>query len=374
MSEMDEKYMLAALRLAGRGVGRVEPNPAVGCAIVKGARVIGWGYHKKFGGPHAEISAIEDCKKLGVSPEGAVMYVTLEPCCHQGKTGPCTEAIKQAKIAKVVAAMEDPSGHAKGKGFEQLRAAGIEVEVGVCREQARLLNGPFIKFAERGKSWVVLKWAQSLDGKMAWTAEGGGRRWISNELSRRDVQKLRRRVQGILVGIETVLADDPLLTVRLGRGKKPLRIVLDSQLRMPIGCKLMATAKRTPVMVVTTHQGFEANRALAEKIKKKGARILLVPAEDGRCDIGFLLDELAEQGVSQLLVEGGPRVLSSFLKRGLADEVWVYIAAKILGGQGSVNVSGPMAELAEGVDLRDVDIKRFGDDVRIRGLLKETGT
>jgi diaminohydroxyphosphoribosylaminopyrimidine deaminase/5-amino-6-(5-phosphoribosylamino)uracil reductase len=369
MSESDEKFMLSALALAAKGIGCVEPNPAVGCVIVKDGNVIGRGWHKKFGGPHAEINALADCEKNGENPRGAVMYVTLEPCCHQGKTGPCTEAIKQAGIARVVAAMIDPSVHAGGKGLEQLRQAGIEVEVGLCEEKAKLLNAPFIKFASTGKCWVVLKWAQTLDGKMAWADETDGKRWISNELSRKDAQKLRRRVGAILVGIETVLADDCLLTVR-PPGKKPLRIVLDSRLRIPLDCKLMATAKETPVMVVTTHETLEANPAIAENIKQKGAEILAVPAENGRCDIAFLLDELVKRGIAQLLVEGGAKVLSSFLEQGVADEICVYIAPLILGKRGRVSISDETLQAGEGINLRCVDMKRFGEDVRIRGIVQ----
>jgi diaminohydroxyphosphoribosylaminopyrimidine deaminase/5-amino-6-(5-phosphoribosylamino)uracil reductase len=210
MTSQDDKYMQVALKLAQRGVGSVEPNPAVGCVIVKAGRVVGRGWHRKFGAAHAEINALEDCRRLGVSPRGATMYVTLEPCCHYAKTPPCTDAIIDASLTKVVVAAIDPSEHANGKGIEQLRSEGIEVRTGVCETQARLLNAPFIKFAATGRCWVILKWAQSIDGKMALADQNNGRRWISGEQSRKDVHKLRRRVQAILVGINTVLADNPL--------------------------------------------------------------------------------------------------------------------------------------------------------------------
>lgn len=384
MSGADEKYMRSALKLAQRGVGAVEPNPAVGCLIVKAGQVVGRGWHRKFGGPHAEINAIEDCKTLGVSPAGATMYVTLEPCCHYGKTGPCTDAIVGAKLAKVVVATLDPSKHAGGQGIEQLRNAGIGVQVGVCETEAKLLNAPFIKFVATGRCWVVLKWAQSIDGKLAYHGQDGRgvegmavTRRISNEESRKDVHKLRRRAGAILVGIGTVLADDPLLTARpspapprggASKGKKPVRIVLDSHLRIPSGCKLLATAKEAPVLILTSERAIQANPQAAEEIAQKGAELLGYPGTQGRSNLHFLLDELSKRGIAQLLVEGGPAVITSFLKERLADEIVVYISPKILGLQGSVNISEPMAELAGAVGLHCVDIKNFGGDVRISGL------
>jgi len=364
----DEKLMWMALRLARRGIGSVEPNPAVGAVIVKANQVIGKGRHKKFGGPHAEINALEDCKTLGVNPRGAAMYVTLEPCSVQGKTGPCTQAIIEAGVAKVFVATIDPSEHAGGKGIEQLRDAGIEVQTGICETQARLLNAPFIKFAATGKCWVTLKWAQSIDGKVAWAQKSDERQWISGEQSRKDVHKLRRRAQAILVGVNTVSADDPLLTPRPSKGKKLIRIVLDNNLRIPLDCKLIKTARKSPVLIYTREDTVQANPKIAAKITQKGADVLIWPDTQGRSNLYFLLDELSKRGIAQLLVEGGPRVLTSFLKEGLADEIVVYIAPKILGAQGNVDITGPMAELTQAVGLHHVDIKRLGDDVRLRGL------
>ena len=364
----DEKMMRSALTLARRGIGLVEPNPAVGAVIVKANQVIGKGWHKKFGGPHAEINALEDCKTLGVDPRGAVMYVTLEPCSHEGKTGPCTQAIIEAGLAKVFVAIIDPSEHAKGKGIEQLRNAGIEVQTGICENEARILNAPFIKFAATGKCWVTLKWAQSIDGKVAWVHKSDERQWISAEQSRKDVHKLRRRAGGILVGVNTVIADDPLLTARPSKGKKLTRIVLDNNLRIPLDCKLIKTAKKSPVLICTREDTIRAIPEIAEKITNKGAEVLAYPDTQGRSNLQFLLDELSNRGVAHLLVEGGPSVLTSFLKEQLADEIVVYIAPKILGAQGSVDITSPMAELKQAVGLHYVDIERFGDDVRLTGL------
>jgi len=364
-----QRYMRMALRLARRGIGSVEPNPAVGAVIVKANQIIGRGWHKRFGGPHAEINALEDCKTLGVDPRGAVMYVTLEPCSHEGKTGPCTRAIIEAGVAKIFVAMIDPSEHAKGKGIEQLRDAGIEVQTGICKIEARLLNAPFIKFAATGRCWVTLKWAQSIDGKVA-TAEPqpSGSGWISGEESRKDVHKLRRRAGGILVGVNTVIADNPLLTARPSKGKKLTRIVLDNNLRLPPDCKLIKTAKKSHVLIYTNENTVRTKPEIAEKITKKGAELLAYQDMEGRSNLYFLLDELSKRGIGHLLVEGGPRVLTSFLKEQLADEVVVYIAPKILGAQGSVDITGPMAELTQAIGLHYVDIERFGDDVRLTGL------
>jgi diaminohydroxyphosphoribosylaminopyrimidine deaminase/5-amino-6-(5-phosphoribosylamino)uracil reductase len=371
----EQKYMQVALKLARQGISVVEPNPAVGAVIVKNSQIIGRGWHKKFGGPHAEINALEDCRKKGASPQGATMYVTLEPCCHYGKTPPCTDAIIAAGLSKVVVATIDPSEHANGKGAEKLRDVGIEVEVGVCEKEARLLNAPFFKFATTGKCWVTLKWAQTIDGKLVYTETSHESqvtsreiRWISNEQSRKDAHKLRRRVGGVLVGINTIIVDDPLLTPRPARGKKPIRIVLDSTLRIPLDCRLLATAKKTPVLIVTGEGAVQANPEVADKITKKGAEIVAVPVLQGRCDIKYLLDELSRRGIQQLLVEGGATVLTTLLKEQLADEIIVYIAPKILGSQGDADIAAPMAELTKVVGLNYVDIKRFGDNIRLTGL------
>jgi diaminohydroxyphosphoribosylaminopyrimidine deaminase/5-amino-6-(5-phosphoribosylamino)uracil reductase len=370
---MNEKYMQMALKLARRGIGSVEPNPAVGALIVKDNQVIGKGWHKKFGGPHAEINALQDCRRSGFEPSGASMYVTLEPCSHYGKTGPCTNAIISAGLTKVFVAMIDPSGHAGGKGIEQLREAGIEVQTGICEAEARLLNAPFIKYASTGKCWVTLKWAQSIDGKLATTELRASENiWISGEQSRKDVHKLRWRTGGILVGVNTVIADDPLLTPRPARGKKVLRIVLDNQLRIPLNCKLIKTARKHPLIVYTREGTVLASPEIAEKITKKGAEVLIYPCTEGLFNLSFLLDELSKRGIAHLLAEGGPKVLTSFLKEGLADEVVIYIAPRILGAQGSADITGPMAKLTQAIGLHHVDIKRFGDDVRLSGLTAKT--
>jgi diaminohydroxyphosphoribosylaminopyrimidine deaminase/5-amino-6-(5-phosphoribosylamino)uracil reductase len=361
----DEKYMQIALRLARRGLGNVEPNPAVGAVIVKNSRIIGRGWHKKFGGTHAEINALENCRKQGGNPKGATMFVTLEPCCHFGKTGPCTDALIAAKLKRVVVATIDPSKHANGKGVRQLRKAGIKVDIGECEAEARVLNAPFLKFASTRKPWVTLKWAQSIDGKLAWTDASGKRKWISGEESRKDAHKLRRRVGAILVGINTVLKDDPLLTPRPGRDKKPLRIVLDNRLRILLDCRLLATAIDTPVLIVTKDKTLKVKAKKAGQIIGRGAEILGCPASHS--NLQFLLTQLGKRGVRHLLVEGGPTVIGSFLKAKLADEIVIYSAPEILADNGAADIKMGLYDM----QLRCVNIKRINGDIKINGLTKK---
>ena len=352
--------MQLALQLARRGLGSVEPNPAVGAVIVKNGRIIGRGWHKKFGGPHAEINALENCRKQGGNPKGATMYVTLEPCCHFGKTGPCTDAVIAAKLKRIFVATTDPSKHANGKGIRQLRKAGIKVDVGLCQGQARLLNAPFMKFASSGKPWITLKWAQSADGFLARNDE---KRWITNSKSRKDAHELRRRVGAILVGINTVLKDDPLLTPRPGRGKKPIRIVLDNRLRIPLDCKLLVAAKDVPVLIVTYDKTLRTKAQKVKQIVGRGAEILGFPHKT-KSNLQFLLKHLGKLGIQRLLVEGGLTVIGSFLKANLADEIIVYIAPDILGDKGAADISGLEKEMW----LYCVEMKRIGNDIRINGI------
>jgi diaminohydroxyphosphoribosylaminopyrimidine deaminase/5-amino-6-(5-phosphoribosylamino)uracil reductase len=362
-----ERYMQMALNLAKKGIGSVEPNPVVGAVITKANQIIGKGWHKKFGGPHAEINAIEDCKTLGVSPSGATMYVSLEPCCHYGKTGPCTQAIIEAALAKVIIATADPSGHAGARSIDELKNAGIEVQTGVCEKQAMLLNAPFLKYALTGKCWVILKWAQTIDGKLA----DKEHKWISNDTCRADVQKLRRRVQAVLVGINTVIQDDPLLTARTGKGKTVTRIVMDNNLRIPPDSKLIATAIENPLIIFTRQASVNANQWIVQHILRAGGELLPYPDTNGRSNLFFLLDELSKRGISQLLVEGGPTILSSFLRESLADEIRVYVSPKILGSQGSAPVAGPLDTLTQQIGLHYVEVKPFDDNVMLAGLTEK---
>ncbi|MBN1123866.1 MAG: bifunctional diaminohydroxyphosphoribosylaminopyrimidine deaminase/5-amino-6-(5-phosphoribosylamino)uracil reductase RibD [Sedimentisphaerales bacterium] len=357
--------MKMALRLAQFGVGMVEPNPAVGCVIVKNGKVIGKGYHKKFGEAHAEINALQDCRDKGNDPEGATMYVTLEPCCHQGKTGPCTDAILAAKIGKLFVAMSDPSEHNDGRGIRQLRATGLDVEVGLCEHYARLLNAAFIKYARTHRPYVIVKWAQGLDGKLAWKPETK-KRWISNAQSRKDAHKIRRASQAIMTGVNTILTDDPALTPRPPKGKVPLRVVVDSKLRIQLGKRFMNT-RRFPSMIFSTEEGVVGQEKKIDKILAKGVDLTVVPTINERCGLRTVLTELARREVRQVLVEAGPTLISSLLEEGLVDAVRIYIAPVILGNQGYVPISDAMTVVTHCKTLRDMEIKTFGGDICISG-------
>ena len=336
----DTKYIKLAIELAEKGLGSVEPNPAVGCIIVKNGKIIGQGFHKKFGGPHAEINALADCKKRGNSPAGAVMYVSLEPCCHFGKTPPCVNAIIAAGIKKVVAAVKDPTKKVAGKGFKILKKAGIEVIVGVCEKEAKELNAPFFKFAKTGKPYIIVKWAQSSDGFLSRT---DGKRWITNAASRKDVHKIRQKVGAILVGVNTVIEDNPMLTVRPDKGRQPVRVVIDSKLRIPLNCNLIKTAKKTPVWIFTNS---------SKKIKIKGVETIKVGKYKNGVNLKTVLAELGKRGVQQLLVEGGEKIITSFLKQKLADEIIVYISNEKLAASGKVPSSQTMINILKNEDCR----------------------
>lgn len=335
----DVKYMQRAIELAVKGIGKVEPNPAVGCVIVKDDAIIGEGFHEKFGGGHAEVNAIANCS----DPKGATMYVTLEPCSHVGKTGPCADAVIAAKIARVVIATEDPSEHVAGRGIEKLTEAGIEVVTGVCCDEAKALNPWFFKFAETKIPWVILKWAQSADGYMAYKDTAKHGQWISNETSRKDVHALRQTVQAILVGVNTAIEDDPQLTPRPSDGRPLLRIVLDSSLRIPPESKLLE-CNEYPTLIVTTEKAIENKPDNAKAILDKGAKLFLAE-EHGKCDLNALLAELGKRKINRLLIEGGPTTITAFIEQKLANEAIVYVAPKKLGNEGDAEISKPMQNI-----------------------------
>ncbi len=369
ITETDQRYMKSALRLAARGQGSVEPNPAVGCILVKAGQVIGKGYHRHFGAAHAEIEALNDCQSLGVTPDEACCYVTLEPCCHQGKTGPCTEALIQARVSRVVVATRDPAPHCNGQGITQLQQAGIEVEVGVMQDEARLLNAPFFKQALTGRPWVLLKWAQTLDGKLA-HGQPEEHRWISCQRSRSDAHKLRRQSQAILVGIGTVLADNPTLLPRPSQGKTPIRIVMDSQLRIPIKSKLLRTTTKAPVWIIAPQDEAVKFHQRLQSIRQKGAVIHhTIPGQD-ETSLHTALNALSQAGVQQVLVEGGPQVLASFLEQNLADEICIYQAPLLWGQTGRADLAGPLERLTQELELCHVTHKEFNQDIRIRGMIQ----
>ncbi len=334
-SQVDQEWMLEALRLAALGQGRVEPNPMVGCVLVKDSVLIGAGYHKKYGGPHAEVEALTAAAgKAGQLAdvnicEGATAYVTLEPCCHFGKTPPCTNALIAAKIARVVAASRDPHAVVNGGGLAKLREAGIQVEVGLLDAEARELNAPYFKRIEVGKPWVIAKWAMSLDGKIA--TRTGHSQWISGESSRRWVHETRGRVDAVMVGIGTALADDPLLTARPAGLRQALRVVVDSNLRLPTHSKLAQTARNERLLICA---GPKANPADAAALENLGCEVWISPTEDRQKRLNEVLEMLAQQtGVTNLLVEGGSELLGSLYDLGQMDQCEVFLAPKLIGGK-----------------------------------------
>ena len=362
--------MKRAITLARKGEGRVEPNPMVGCVIARNGRVIGEGYHRRFGGPHAEVEALRACTE---DPAGATAYVTLEPCCHVGKTPPCTDALIDARVDRVVMAMGDPSKQVAGGGVRKLRRAGITVTAGVCRDEASELLQPFLTRTVLARPYVIAKWAQSLDGKLA--TRTGDSRWISCESSRRRVHRLRARVDAILVGVGTVLVDDSQLTARNVRiRRRARRIVLDTRLRIPLRCQLVDTAQIAPTLVVTT--SVLAGSRKAKRLSQRGVEVITCPTKANRLSLNTLLRKLAQRDVTNLLVEGGPAVQTSFLDAGLVDEAHVYVAPVLIGGHEAPTAFGGRgaARVDAALKPRKVITQRSGVDTFHRLLLTEPPT
>lgn len=359
MMETDRQMMARTLALAGRGEGRVEPNPMVGCVIVRRGRIIGEGYHRRFGGPHAEINALRACHE---SPRGATAYVSLEPCSHRGKTPPCTRALIEARLARVVIPLHDPNPLVSGKGIRQLRVAGIRVDVGTLAEEAAERLAPFATRILLNRPFVIAKWAQSLDGKLA--TGGGDSKWISCDASRRLVHRLRARVDAIVVGAGTVLADDPQLTAREAPlRRRSMRIVLDARLRTPERCRLVRTAATVPTLIFTAHG--KATSPKARRLEKQGVEIVVVGVQGGRLSIRTVLSKLYDRGATNILVEGGPTLLSSFLRADLVDEAWVFTAPILIGGETALSVSIGRGgkRIADALRPRHVEVRRIGPDV-----------
>jgi diaminohydroxyphosphoribosylaminopyrimidine deaminase / 5-amino-6-(5-phosphoribosylamino)uracil reductase len=342
----DERHMRRALQLATRGQGRVEPNPMVGCVITRAGHVIGAGYHRRYGGPHAEIEALRHCAE---SPRGATAYVTLEPCCYFGKTPPCSDALIAAGVQRVVAAVADPNPRVAGAGLAQLRQAGIRVDAGLLADECTALNAPFFKLVQHGRPWVILKWAQSLDGTIATRTRDS--RWISDEICRADVQRTRGRVDAILVGVGTVLRDDPQLTCRLAPVKRvATRIVLDTQLRTPPHSRLVRTAREIPTWLLCS-KNAPARRAT--QLTAAGCSIHRVAAARTGVSLAAVLDLLGRARLTNVLVEGGGQVLGQFCDRRLFDELQVYVAPLLIGGHaalGALDGQGP-ARIADALRL-----------------------
>lgn len=355
-SARDAQFMAQALQLARRGLFTCDPNPRVGCVIAKDDQVVGTGWHARAGGPHAEIHALQ---VAGERARGATAYVTLEPCCHHGRTPPCTRALMEAGVARVVAAMVDPNPQVAGKGMETLREARIGVETGLMQAQAEALNPGFISRMRRGRPHVLAKLAVSLDGRTA-LAQGESR-WITGAPARADVQALRARSSAIITGIGSVLADDPSLNVReFDIGRQPLRVVVDSALRMPTTAKMLSLPGAT--LIVTARQQAEN----ADRLLAAGAEVLYLPAMDGSVDLPGLMRHLAAREVNELMVEAGARLCGALLEAGLIDEIVIYYAPHILGStaQGMFAIPG-LENMQQRHALKIQDVRAIGDDWRV---------
>jgi diaminohydroxyphosphoribosylaminopyrimidine deaminase/5-amino-6-(5-phosphoribosylamino)uracil reductase len=359
--------MRRALQLAALGRGAVEPNPMVGSVVAKGAEIIGEGAHRRFGGPHAEIEAL---RMAGPRARGATLYVTLEPCCHHGKTPPCTDAVVASGVSRVVIAQRDPFPEVSGGGIEQLRAAGLDVDVGVLEDEARRLNAPYLKLLRTKRPWIIAKWAMTLDGKIA-TRLGEGR-WISGEGSRAIAHQIRGRVDAILVGRGTVEADDPLLTARPPGARTPVRVVLDTAASLAVETQLVRTAHDVPVIVVA---GREARSEEEQRLRSAGCEVFRCAEETHEGRLAELLDNLGRRRMTNVLVEGGAQVLGSLFDAGEIDEVHVFIAPKLIGGENAPSALGGrgLAEMASAVGLEEVRVEQIEDDVYVRGVVKKAG-
>ena len=362
----DIEYMRRAIELAERGVGFTNPNPMVGAVIVKGGKVIGEGWHERCGEWHAERNAFRNCT---VPAEGATMYVTLEPCCHYGKTPPCTEAIIEHGIARVVVGMEDPNPLVAGKGIALLREAGIEVVCGVEEEALREQNRVFLKYISTKLPWVAMKTAMTLDGKIA--TRTGDSKWITGAEARAYVHELRHRFMAILVGIGTAVADDPLLNCRIeGRGvRQPIRVVVDSNARLSLDSQLVKTAGEYRTIVAHTRFAPEES---VKALREAGVEMLLCKEKEGRVDVRNLLELLGQSGIDSILLEGGGSLNYTFLSEGLADELYAFIAPKIVGGMNAKTpVEGAgMEKMADAINLELENVLNIGHDVLLKLKVK----
>jgi diaminohydroxyphosphoribosylaminopyrimidine deaminase / 5-amino-6-(5-phosphoribosylamino)uracil reductase len=363
MNESDLQWMERALELAERGRGHVEPNPLVGAVVVREGKVVGEGWHEKYGQAHAEINALA---AAGEAARGATLYVSLEPCCHHGKTPPCTDAILRAGIGRVIVAMLDPYPAVSGRGAHLLRESGLRVEMGLCEEQARRLNAPYLKLVTSGRPYVHAKWAMTLDGKIA--TRTGDSKWISNDRSRQLVHSLRGRMDAIVTGIGSVLADDPLLTARPPGPRTATRIVLDSSLRLPANSRLATTARDAPVLIATAG---DTSRDRASTLRQLGCELLPIDTASGKPSVPALLTELGKRRCTNLLIEGGMQVMGSFLDAGAIDEVHVFIAPHLFGGSAAKTPIGGLGvdRLVNALTVTDWKMECIDDNCYFHGCL-----
>ena len=365
----EEKYMRRAIELAKKGSGHVNPNPLVGAVIVRDGEIIGEGYHECYGQFHAERNAIANAKKRGNSLEGSTIYVTLEPCCHYGKTPPCTEAIIEEKIARVVVGSDDPNPLVSGKGFQMLREKGIEVIPHFLKEECDAMNHVFFHYIRTGTPYVAMKYAMTMDGKIA--CYTGDSKWVTGEESRAHVQTLRNHYKGIMAGIGTVLADDPMLNCRIEGGRDPIRIIADSHLRIPIDSQLVRTAGQQPLIVACLP---DADEEKAAQLQEKGVEVLRIPGvttaditEEQKevISLPVLMKELGARKIDGILLEGGGQLNESALQAGIVDRIYCYIAPKIFGGaQAKTPVEGQgLTRAADAWQFNRIGMQEFGQDI-----------
>ena len=362
----DVRWMKRALRLAEKGRGRTSPNPMVGAVLVNDGKVVGEGFHAKAGEAHAEIVALQ---QAGEGARGTTLYLNLEPCTHYGKTPPCAPRVIEAGVKRVIIGMEDPNPLVKGKGVEMLGRAVLDVEVGILEKECRRLNEAFCKYILKKEPFVILKVAATLDGKMA--TRNGDSKWISGEASRRFVHKLRDQVDGVLVGIGTVLKDDPMLTARIRGGRDPYRIILDSQLKIPEEAKAIGTHP-TKAIIASTEL---APKDKIEKLEKRGVKVLIFDSKRGKVNLRACLSKLGEIGLTNLLVEGGSQVNGSFLDEGLIDKLLLFLSPRLMGDHQAPGIFGGegVSNLQEAIVLKEIKTKRVGEDILLEGYL-EWGT
>ncbi len=357
----EEQFMRRAVELAAEGEGKTRPNPLVGAVIVKDGRIIGEGYHTKYGSLHAEREALADCMRRGENPKGADIYVTLEPCCHTGKQPPCTEALVEAGLRRVFIGSSDPNPLVAGKGMEYLIRHGLQVKSGILKEECDALNPIFFHYITKGTPYVAVKYAMTADGRIATVT--GASRWITGEAARNYVHRLRNRYASIMVGINTVLKDDPLLNCRIPGGVDPLRIVLDSKLRIPLESKLVQTACDIKTLVVCSEPQAEKKSML----EKYGVEVISLPGPDGKPDIEALARELGKRKIDSLLIEGGSHVHYSALEAGVVNHIYSFVAPAIFGGADAPGpVSGPGVEnVSDAFRLKLAGTQLFGEDILI---------
>ncbi len=360
----DRQFMRRAITLASRGQGWCHPNPMVGCVIVKDNVIIGEGYHRRCGDLHAERNALALVKG---SAEGATLYVTLEPCCHYGRTAPCTQAIIENRIAKVVVGSRDPNPKVSGKGVRILRDAGIEVVTDFMKEECDRLNPVFFRYITTGLPYVTMKYAMTLDGKTA--TKTGASRWISGPSSLKEVHRMRHANMGIMVGIGTVLTDDPLLTCRIRGGKNPVRIICDSSLRIPLESNLVRTADKVRTIVACA-TNYDSSKK--QELERRGVEVLVIPGEDGKVDLRQLMKKLGSMEIDSIMLEGGAGLNASALEAGIVNEIRVFVAPKVFGGRAVSPVEGQGVELPSQAWMFSLKgVKRLGEDIMLSYVSEE---